>query len=1815
MKKRMGESGNIFFTLFGAVALVGVVGAATSTLMRGPVGTVVALNQRAKADSQMQIAMKLAMLEAQNNSNDCDGDTFIEPVGAGVAIAGLTGGGRLPQVGSTTNDPWGSPYGYCGWNHGMDVTSTCSGGTTPLLRGHAAGQGTVIAVLSAGPDRTFGTTCVDNPAASAPYITRTVLPGNPGNDDLIVSMTYSEANEASGGLWSISSTNPDAITTNRSLDVSTGAQFSSGEVSFQGSRITGSSVYDPGSSIDLRAGGLFMLPTELQMTSCSGALDKGLLRRFTDAAGAGNLEVLQICDGTGWLDIGGAGAIVAAAGNPGEIQYNAAGLMGASSALVFNSNNGLTVGGDSIFSSDLRVNQSLLVNNALSVTGNSTLTGTLDVDGAADFDSTIDVALGATFGSWLRGSDGTAGAPTYSFTSDNDSGMFFSSSALRFSVDGTERMAVSAGGVTMTAGQALGNFTVNGTLTTNDLSVTNNITANRFISRMASTSAANPGFETEPGTGMYSAVDNTLSLVAGGTPRIVIDGTGDVGIGVLSPDAKLDVGGEIKVGTSNLGCGPTLHGAIRYVSGDLLQVCSSVTGSWEDIGTSGGGGGGAASYWTRISAVDTRLYYDDAFVGVGTNNPLDDFHVAGDLLVTGGYTGTASVGVSGAGSRMFFDPESGAFRAGSVSGGQWDSGLIGNYSYAFGYDAQANGLGARALGSNVTASGTGSLVIGENAQATNLGSAALGLDVVSSGTRSTIWGLGDATGASPIVSGTESFVMVMGDQSGVNVAANNTWALLGGRMLIDQTPAASPATSGTLSLDVEGGVGAMQYCDENGVNCFTAASVATGGVAAPGNNRELIYNSGGVLGANPNMTFSSAGNLTLGGTGAIGLPSGDSTNRPAASADGMLRYNTALGRFEGYQGGAWRDLITGAALAAGANTQIQFNSNGSFGAVPAFTFTQGELRVDGSDYNRGGVMRIRGAESPAANYLDATMILESTASGRIWSQTLVSNIPARNGDLVFAHYNGSTWAEPLILATNGRIGIFSTTPRASLDINTTDAIVLPVGSVGNRPASPVDGMLRYNSQSGKFEGYQGGAWQDILTSAVTGGAATPNRGIQFNSNGSFAASANFQYTSGGSLLMLGNHTGSNDTSLPTGAGSRMFFDAGTSAFRAGRAFGAEWDFTSVGEYSAGFGVATTASNFAATALGGYTTASGDYALAAGGSSVASGEGSVAFGVSSVASGQYSIAMGDASNAQGRASFAVGSNAQASANYTIALGLNSAATAANATAMGYNTVASGIVSTAMGGTTTASGQFSTAMGNRTTASGNYSMATGVNTTASGVYSFAMGRGVAATQTSTGAIAFGSATGLVPSVNAQNAFGLFFGDQSGVTMADPAARDTMGIFGGKLVFDPRVPALQTSARAHVDFGASTDAVLLPIGDGTNRPASPVNGMIRYNNNSNKFEGYQNGAWQDILTSGVMGGAASPNRGIQFNSGGSFGAASDFVYSSGGFLGLGVSNPQQKLDISGNIGLTSSGMMYSGGKPLLSSNQALGNLMLTVDNYGANPHDATGAGNTIVGNGAAEQLTTGGGNTAIGARAGMALQTGMHNTFLGQRAGDNLTDGSYNIIIGSDVDASSATVSNELNIGNTIYGDLSSDRIGIGKAPDAGVELDVLGDVQYTGTLTDVSDMRLKDNILPLNDRGSMLGKLDQIGTYSFTMKDDKNGQVEFGVMAQEINKVFPELVKIDEASAEKYMSVNYVGLIAPLIEASKELKSENESLKAQISAIEERMASVEGDMNGMKAHTGYGISKAQMGLGMMLGMMLMGGMAGIAMIVVNRRRRQP
>jgi hypothetical protein len=60
-----------------------------------------------------------------------------------------------------------------------------------------------------------------------------------------------------------------------------------------------------------------------------------------------------------------------------------------------------------------------------------------------------------------------------------------------------------------------------------------------------------------------------------------------------------------------------------------------------------------------------------------------------------------------------------------------------------------------------------------------------------------------------------------------------------------------------------------------------------------------------------------------------------------------------------------------------------------------------------------------------------------------------------------------------------RVGIHTTNPRAALDINATDALVLPSGNNAQRPIVPVPGMIRFNKESGKLEGYTNEGWKNL----------------------------------------------------------------------------------------------------------------------------------------------------------------------------------------------------------------------------------------------------------------------------------------------------------------------------------------------------------------------------------------------------------------------------------------------------------------------------------------------------------------------------------------------------------------------------------------------------------------------------------------------------------------------------------------------------------------------------------------------------------------
>ncbi|EKD65865.1 MAG: hypothetical protein ACD_49C00078G0004 [uncultured bacterium (gcode 4)] len=104
---------------------------------------------------------------------------------------------------------------------------------------------------------------------------------------------------------------------------------------------------------------------------------------------------------------------------------------------------------------------------------------------------------------------------------------------------------------------------------------------------------------------------------------------------------------------------------------------------------------------------------------------------------------------------------------------------------------------------------------------------------------------------------------------------------------------------------------------------------------------------------------------------------------------------------------------------------------------------------------------------------------------------------------------------------------------------------------------------------------------------------------------------------------------------------------------------------------------------------------------------------------------------------------------------------------------------------------------------------------------------------------------------------------------------------------------------------------------------------------------------------------------------------------------------------------------------------------------------------------------------------------------------------------------------------------------------------------------GTLTQASDIRLKKEISQIENP---LEKISQLEGVTYFWKDNtKDAKRQIGVIAQDVEKVFPETVNTDE----KWMkSVAYGNLVAPLIEAIKELKSQNDKLEERIRLLENK-----------------------------------------------------
>lgn len=974
--------------------------------------------------------------------------------------------------------------------------------------------------------------------------------------------------------------------------------------------------------------------------------------------------------------------------------------------------------------------------------------------------------------------------------------------------------------------------------------------------------------------------------------------TGSIGIGTTTPQAFLDLSstGAMIVPRGTTAQQPSgINGMLRYNSSNG-KFEGYQAGAWQDILTSGGGASVASpdrgiqfNSGGSFAAASTFTYTSAGNVGIGTAAPT------GQLDIRGAQGAVHLEFANTTDAKRFILTSS------SLAGKKY-GGLFGldDADLRFGTD---NSLSLTIQGS---ANGTsGNVGIGTTAPGAKLHSLAT--------TEQLRLGYDSSNYAS----------FTVGSGGLVDIAASSNQVRVNGAFLFNGSSylstngaiVQSSSYSGALTLPLAGGPADQNYVGTSGI--FPAVQTRGTMGAASGTAAYI----GTDITPKINTTGTYAGAVTA------------------------LRVSPYMQSVTGVTSNLLLDVGTNSALnGTGTHTSnLVVNSAGNVGigtATPLYKLdVAGDVRVGGNNTF---------INNRSSNTQQGRILLQTNGVTKYALGLLGGGFSTSGSDKFAITQEGA--ASELFVISGSNVGIGTTSPQALLDVSGTDAILFPRGSTAMRPASPVNGMVRYNSSGGNFEGYQSGSWLPFSSGSGTTLAIDD------------MTDAITQYASGGSMY-LGSGVGASGTGGGNTALGYNAFITNTAAQQS-TAIGYESMHyaNSTGSGTATFNTAVGAyslqgSTTAANNTGTRNTAVGHSALIANtaGSNNTSG-GYLALGANT--SGGNNTALG---------SLALPTNTTGDSN----LAIGSAALYRSTTG-GYNTAIAGA-----------------ALYNNTT--GNFNVAVGYNAldvASTGSNNVVLGYSVASTTLATGSsnILIGTSSAVdTPAAGTNNWLNI------GSTLYGNLSTHQIAIGSG---------IVSITAGAALDLGSNTNSLLLPVGSAATRPASPVNGMLRYNSSGGNFEGYQSGSWLAFSSGGGGTSPAGATTQIQFNSGGAFGASSNLSW-----------------------------------------------------------------------------------------------------------------------------DNTSSTMT-------------------------------VTGDINYTGILVDTSDRRLKTDIAPLGGRGSMLEKLGQIGTYSFAMKSDPKKSIEFGVMAQELQGVFPELVRTDESTPEHYMAVNYIGLIAPMIRAMQEQQAMIERQQAQI-----------------------------------------------------------
>jgi hypothetical protein len=230
-------------------------------------------------------------------------------------------------------------------------------------------------------------------------------------------------------------------------------------------------------------------------------------------------------------------------------------------------------------------------------------------------------------------------------------------------------------------------------------------------------------------------------------------------------------------------------------------------------------------------------------------------------------------------------------------------------------------------------------------------------------------------------------------------------------------------------------------------------------------------------------------------------------------------------------------------------------------------------------------------------------------------------------------------------------------------------------------------------------------------------------------------------------------------------------------------------------------------------------------------------------------------------------------------------------------------------------------------------------------------------------------------------------------------------------------------------------------------------------------------------------------------------------------------------------------------------------------TANGIEALASNTTGSDNTANGDEALASNTTGINNTANGAGALASNTTGSNNIAVGLQAGSNLTTGSHNIDIGN---PGVAGEGNTIRIGT--QGSQSATFIaGIGLAAFNGTAVYVNSNGQLG---THISSARFKQEIHPMDRASEAILALKPV-TFRYKHELDPEGIPQFGLVAEEVEKVNPDLV-VRDAGGKPY-TVRYEAVNAMLL---NEFLKEHRTVEELRATVAQQQKQIKGLTTGLQ-----------------------------------------